>query len=178
MPRPRKAMDRRNIRTVNGAQHNPHLDPRYVRVQNRAAAVLDAWVDYGDPLPIDLIAHMHRLPVEQIKKDLYGEPDDIKQRYGLKSTLKLERVLKRCLKELDDGQDRTLVAVANHIPFALLRSLEIDRNVKNAAKKFLDEIRQKLQIGDDKENVGRNTAELDKVSYAMITKDNMFSFQY
>ena len=46
-----------NIRTVNGARRNPHLDPRYVRVQNRAAAVLDAWNEYGEAYTIDIIAH-------------------------------------------------------------------------------------------------------------------------
>lgn len=29
----------------------------YVRVQNRAAAVLDAWNEYGEAYTIDVIAH-------------------------------------------------------------------------------------------------------------------------
>ena len=96
-------MGRVNIRTVNGAKHNGHLDPRYSRVQNRAAAVLDAWDEFGESMPLDVVAHMHRISSEQIKKDLFGEPSDIKKRFGIRSSAKLEYTLKKCLKELNRG---------------------------------------------------------------------------
>ena len=61
-------MTRLNIRTINGAKHNGHLEYRFRRIQNRAAAVLDAYDDSAEPEALDLIAHLHRLPVDVIKK--------------------------------------------------------------------------------------------------------------
>ena len=82
-----------NIRTVNGARRNGHLHHRYRRIQNRAAAVLDASNEYGKTIQIDGITHMHRNSINQINKDMFGEPFDIKNKFGLKSTAKLERCL-------------------------------------------------------------------------------------
>ena len=59
-----------NIRTVNGARHNGQVDFRYQRVQNRATAVLDACEEFGESLDIDIVARLHRLDVNQIRKDI------------------------------------------------------------------------------------------------------------
>ena len=32
-----------NIRTINGIKHNPTLHSKFLRAQNRAAVVFDAW---------------------------------------------------------------------------------------------------------------------------------------
>jgi hypothetical protein len=146
-------MNRTNIRTVNGARRNPLLDPRYIRVQNRAAAVLDAWVEHGEVHAVDLIAHLHRIPISQIEKDLYSEPADIKQRFGFQSTIKLERALKQCRKELNKGENPALIAVANHVPFTLLRSLENNGNIKEMASTFLNDMKQKLLIAEKENSV-------------------------
>ena len=63
-------MNRINVRTINGSKHNGHLDYHHQRIQNRAAAVLDAWDEFGESLTIDLIAHMHRISVDQITMHL------------------------------------------------------------------------------------------------------------
>ena len=112
---------RPNIRTVNGAGRNPLLNSRYIRVQNRAAAVLDACEEFGEGYTIDLVAHLHRISVSQIETDLYGEPNVIERRFGFKSTIKLERALNQCQKELKKGENSALIAVANHVPFVVLR---------------------------------------------------------
>ncbi|CAF2637171.1 unnamed protein product [Rotaria sp. Silwood2] len=129
-----------NVRTVNGAKHNGHLPLHYQRIQNRAAAVLDAWDEFGESVSIDLIAHMHRIHVDQIKKDLYGDRIDIKKRFGSKSSVKLERVLERCIKEIEEGVDSALVAVAHNIPFMLIRDIQNSQNLKQVATVFLRNI--------------------------------------
>lgn len=146
-------MKRLNIRTVNGARSNPHLDSRYVRAQNRAAAVLDAWNEFGEALPIDLVAHLHRIGTDQIEKDLHGQPADIQRRFGFRSTVKLERVLQKCQKELSNGEDAALVAVANHVPFMLLRSLHNNGNVKEVARMFLNDMNKRLLMTEKENNV-------------------------
>ena len=133
-----------NIRTVNGARRNGHLQHRYRRIQNRAAAVLDASNEYGETIPIDVIAHMHRISINQINKDMFGEPFDIKNKFGLKSTAKLERCLRKCLKQLNTGINRALVAVSNNVPFMLLHMLEDNPNVNEVATAFLADINEKL----------------------------------
>ena len=142
-----------NIRTVNGARRNGHLQHRYRRIQNRAAAVLDALNEYGETIPIDVIAHMHRISINQINKDMFGEPFDIRNKFGLKSTAKLERCLRKCLKQLNTDVKRALVAVSNNAPFMLLRVLEDNPNVNEVATAFLADINEKL-----------NTMERDKNS--------------
>ena len=100
---------------------------------------------------IELIAHLHRLPISQIEKDLNGEPADIQRRFGFRSTIKLERALKQCRKELNKGENPALVAVANHVPYSLLRSLENNADIKEIATRFLNAMKQKLLIAG-KEN--------------------------
>lgn len=75
-------MTRINIRTVNG-ENSPGLNSRYARVQNRAAAVIDFSKECGIGLPIDLVAHLHRISVKQIEADFYGNLLEIKRRYGV-----------------------------------------------------------------------------------------------
>lgn len=141
-------MNRSNIRTVNGAKHSGHLEIRYRLAQNRAAAVLDIWTQNEDEESLDIIAHLHRLSIEQIKKDYFGDPLDIKRRFGIKSSTKLERTLTKCLKEINEGVNHALVAVANHVPFVLLCSAEDNRNMKEVATKFLNDVRKKLNTKD------------------------------
>lgn len=131
-----------NIRTINGSRHNGHLEHRYIKIQNRASALLDA-SDEDDEY-LELIAHLHRLSIEQIKRDLYGELSEIKKRFGIRSSNKLEETLKTCLKEISKGVNIALVAVAYHVPYKLLCSVENNNNnVKEAATKFLIDIRKK-----------------------------------
>lgn len=129
-------MSRINVRTINGAKHNGHLDSHHRRVQNRAAAVLDAWDEYGESLTTDVIAHLHRITVEQIKKDLYGDPTEIKKRFGSRSSIKLENVLKKCIKEIDEGVNPALTAVAHNIPFKLIRDIQNNPDIEQVLKEF------------------------------------------
>ncbi|CAM4855006.1 unnamed protein product [Rotaria socialis] len=99
-------MNRFNIRTVNGSRHNGLLEHRYIKIQNRAAAALGALDEDGESL--ELIAHLHRLSIEQIKKDLYGEPSDIKNGFDIRSSNKLEETLKTCLKEINKRRTKNL----------------------------------------------------------------------
>jgi hypothetical protein len=158
-------MKRPNIRTVDGAEHNPHLEHRYRRVQNRAAAVLDAWDEVDSIGTLDLVGHLHRISTDIIKKDLYGEPTDIKKRFGIKSTAKLEDTLKICLKELNKGVNEALVAVAHHVPFMLLRTLQEERNVKEVASTFLRDIEEKLDLINE-ENTAKRIDDAVQVRYS------------
>ena len=154
-------MKRPNIRMVTGTRQY-YFDQRYVRIQNRAAAVLDACDDLGMSHSIELVAHLHHLQISQIEKDLHGEPADVKRRFGFRSTVKLEQALKRCRKELKNGENQALVAVANHIPFNLLRSLEDNGDIKKIASTFLKDMREKLLISE-KENSERRQDKSNKV---------------
>ncbi|CAF3689036.1 unnamed protein product [Rotaria sordida] len=129
-----------NIRTVNGAKHNGQLHLHHQRIQNRAAAVLDAWNEFGESLPIDVVAHMHHIQVSQIKKDLYGDKIDFKKRFGTKSSLKFERALELCMKEIEEGVNSALSGVAHNIPFMLIRDIQNSRNVKQVATDFFRNI--------------------------------------
>ena len=121
-----------NIRTVNDAKRNPR------------PAVLDAWEEFGETLPLDLVAHMHRLSIDQIEKDMFGEPFDIKEKFGLTSIEKLKHRLRKCLEEINQGLNPALVSVSNHIPFVLLRELGDNPNIDEVAKRFLAGIREKI----------------------------------
>jgi hypothetical protein len=145
-------MKKINIRTHNGAKHNPHLSSHHRRVQNRAAAVLDAWDEFGESNPIDVVAHMHRLSVIRIKKDLYGDPANIKKIFGTKSSSKLEHALKKCIKEMDEGVNSALVAVAHNIPFMLIRKIQNNQNVKQVATQFLRDIINRSNENEQEEN--------------------------
>lgn len=153
-------MSRPNIRTTNGARRNPHLDTRYIRDQNRAAAVLDAWEEYGEGLSIDVIAHLHRISISQIEKDLHGELADIERRFEFKSTIRLERALKKCQKELKKGVEPALIAVANHVPFALLKSLQSNGNTKELANTFLNDMKRKKLTSEKENSVNRPGASI------------------
>ncbi|CAF2058737.1 unnamed protein product, partial [Rotaria magnacalcarata] len=117
-------MSRKNIRTVNGARHNGQLEFQYQKIQNRAAAILDACEEFGESLSIDLISILHHISVDQIRKDLYGDSIDFKKRFGTKSKVKFQTVIKDCMKKIAGGISPALVSVANHIPFTLIRAIE------------------------------------------------------
>ena len=136
---------RANVRTINGNKHNTSLAPKFQRVQNRAAAILDAWNPFGESHSLELIAHLHSLKVEQIRRDLYGDPCEIEKRFGTDNTDKIERVLYTCLKELDENVHPTLVAIANHVPFTVIHILEDSRDVEQVAAEFLDNNREELR---------------------------------
>ena len=145
---------RANIRTVTGNKHNADLAPKFRRVQNRAAAVLDPWDEYGETYPLNVVAHLHSLTVDQIHRDIYGDPREIDKRFGTNKSDKIECVLNTCVKELDQNVHPTLVAVANHIPFIIIRLLQEDRDVKRVANEFVRDISKKLtetQQKDDQE---------------------------
>jgi hypothetical protein len=134
-----------NIRTINGIKHNPTLPPKFRRAQNRAAAVFDAWDEFGETYPLGVIAHLHSLPVEQIHEDMYDDPRKIDKRFGTTKSNKIEPVLNTCLKELDSDIHPTLVAVANHIPFVIVRLLQDQRDVKRIANEFIQDMSKKLR---------------------------------
>ena len=125
-----------NIRTVKGARHNGQVDFRYHRVQNRAAAVLDACEEFGEFLDIDIVAHLHRLDVNQIRKDLYGDPKEFKKLFGTTSIDKLEAVIERCMNEIRQGVHPALVSVAHRIPFMLMHGIENNEDKKQVITEF------------------------------------------
>ncbi|CAF1121175.1 unnamed protein product [Rotaria sordida] len=110
------------------------------RIQNRAAAVLDAWDEFGESLPTDLVAHMHRISVDHINKDLHGDRIDFKKRFGTKSSMKFERVLTECMKEIEEGIDAALVAVSHNIPFMLICDIQNSQNPNQVATNFFHTI--------------------------------------
>jgi hypothetical protein len=140
-----------NIRTLNGNKHNPLLPPKFQRIQNRASAVWDAWEEHGSGISLEMVAHLHKISLEQIHVDTYGNPVDIDKRFGIEDSAKLECALKICLKEIQSGIDSPLVAVANHVPFCLIRQLEDVGNIKIVANDFLRGISSKLIEIKDKQ---------------------------
>ncbi|CAF5037165.1 unnamed protein product, partial [Rotaria sp. Silwood1] len=82
-----------NIRTVTGNKHSPLLLSKLQRVQNRAAAIWDAWNEDGRGLALELVSHLHRISAEQIYYDIYGNPSDVDKRFGIEDSTKLERTL-------------------------------------------------------------------------------------
>ncbi|CAF1463632.1 unnamed protein product, partial [Rotaria sp. Silwood1] len=80
-----------NIRTVTGNKHSPLLLSKFQRVQNRAAAIWDAWNEDGRGLALELVSHLHRISAEQIYYDIYGNPSDVDKRFGIEDSTKLER---------------------------------------------------------------------------------------
>ncbi|CAF4419840.1 unnamed protein product, partial [Rotaria magnacalcarata] len=55
---------------------------------------------------------------------LYGDSIDFKKRFGTKSKVKFQTVIKDCMKKIAGGISPALVCVANHIPFTLIRAIE------------------------------------------------------
>lgn len=135
-------MTRINIRTINGAKHNGHLDSHHRRVQNRAAAVLDAFDEFGESLNIDLVAHLHRITVEQIRKDLYDDPAEIREKFGTKPSIKLENVLNKCVQEINEGVNPALSAVAHSIPLKLIHDIQNTSDIKEVLNNFFNNINQ------------------------------------
>ncbi|CAF2647245.1 unnamed protein product [Rotaria sp. Silwood2] len=82
-----------NIRTVSGNKLNPLLPSKFQRVQNRAAAIWDAWNEDGRGLALELVAHLHRISAERIYCDIYGNSSDVDKRFGIEDSTKLERTL-------------------------------------------------------------------------------------
>ncbi|CAF4889710.1 unnamed protein product [Rotaria sp. Silwood1] len=134
-----------NIRTVTGNKHSPLLLSKFQRVQNRAAAIWDAWNEDGRGLALELVSHLHRISAEQIYYDIYGNPSDVDKRFGIEDSTKLERTLHVCLKEIEQGIDLSLVAVANHVPFYLIHQLQAPRDIKTLANDFLQKMNNKLR---------------------------------
>ena len=152
-------MKQGNIRTVNGLPHNGVLATRYQRVQNRAAAVIDAWViveQEGSTGDLFMVGHMHQLSINQISKDLYGDPVKIKRRFGLESTGKLDRALEKCVKEVAEGTNEALVALANYIPFILLITFPAAKNKKEHTAAFLRDMKEKFN-SKTREEIGHRT---------------------
>jgi hypothetical protein len=57
-----------------------------------------------------------------------------------------------------------LIAVANHVPFTLLRSLENNGNIKEMASTFLNDMKQKILIAEKENSVhclGESIAVID-----------------
>ncbi|CAF1219630.1 unnamed protein product [Rotaria sordida] len=134
-----------NIRTVTGNKHSPLLASKFQRVQNRAAAIWDAWNEDGHGLALELVAHLHRISAEQIYYDIYGNPSDVDKRFGIEDSTKLERTLHVCLQEIEEGIDSSLVSVANHVPFYLIHQLQDPRDIKTLANDFLRKMNNKLR---------------------------------
>ena len=161
-----------NIRTVNGRKHNATLPSKYWKIQNRAAAILDAWDEYGGPaMPLEVVAHLHKMSSVQINNDIYGDPLDIEKRFGMKNSQKLERVLRICLKEIKKGIEPTLVAVAHHVPYCLIRRTEDERDMKKLADEFLGDMSNRLT--DIKRNqLGQHVQLIDRT----VRTDNSPNF--
>ncbi|CAF4499515.1 unnamed protein product, partial [Rotaria sp. Silwood2] len=124
-----------NIRTINGAKHNGHLPAHLQRVQNRAAAVLDAWIAIDESCSFDIVAHLHRISIDQIEKDLYGDITDLRKRFG-KSLKKFQGAIQQCVTEIEGGINPALVAVAHHIPFSLLHDIQNTKDVQQSINNF------------------------------------------
>ncbi|CAF2647305.1 unnamed protein product [Rotaria sp. Silwood2] len=82
-----------NIRTVSGNKHNPLLPSKFQRVQNRAAAIWDAWNEDGRGLALEFVPHLHRVSAERIYYDIYGNPSNVDKRFGIEDSTKLKRTL-------------------------------------------------------------------------------------
>ncbi|CAF4426383.1 unnamed protein product [Rotaria sp. Silwood2] len=116
-----------NIRTVSGNKHNPLLPSKFQRVQNRAAAIWDAWNEDGRGLALEFVPHLHRVSAERIYYDIYGNPSNVDKRFGIEDSTKLKRTLNVCVKEIEQEIDSSLVAVANNVPFYLIHEERIGK---------------------------------------------------
>lgn len=105
---------------------------------------MDAWDGYGAGMPIEVVAHMHRISIKQIEQDMYGNPLDIDKRFGTSGSTELQSVLHICFKELKKGFDPALVAVGNNVPFCLINQLDDVGDIKWIADKFILDMGNKL----------------------------------
>ncbi len=112
--------------------------------------MIDAYKEFGESMDIDLVAHLHRISVQQIQADLYGDPTDIKRRFGTKSSIKLQHALEKCLEEIKEGVDPALTAVAHHIPYKLIRIHQENPNAKQVAADFFRNIHKSNEAEQEK----------------------------
>lgn len=109
-------------------------------MQNRASAVLDAYDQFENRIDVNLAVHLHALPVKQIETDMYGEYQDFKKRYGVKSSNKFYLALKKCIKEIKSGINIALASAANHVPYEVVFNLGQHSNIKQIADEFFHEM--------------------------------------
>ncbi|CAF0902184.1 unnamed protein product [Adineta steineri] len=155
-------MDRMNIRTIHSATHNSHLHLHDQQVQNRAAALLAACEEVEDLNQfsnIRVLAHLHSISVEQVKNDLYGDRIEIKKRFGIKSSLNLEKALEKCMQEINEGVNPALAAVVHGVPFKLIRDVENNPNIKEVMNGFLCDLYERYE--NEKENATRSDSNID-----------------
>ncbi|CAF4088654.1 unnamed protein product [Adineta steineri] len=155
-------MDRMNIRTIHSPTHNSHLHLHDQQVQNRAAALLAACEEVEDLNQfsnIRAIAHLHNTSVEQVTKDLYGDRIEIKKRFGIKSSLNLEKALEKCMQEINEGVNPALAAVVHGVPFKLIRDVENNPNIKQVMNGFLCDLYERYE--NEKENATRSDSNID-----------------
>lgn len=152
-------MDRPNIRTINGKKHNGHLAMHHQRVQNRSSAVLDAYEEFDECLDIDLVAHMHRIPSEQIERDIFGHHEDFHKRFGSKSSEKFRKAVQTCLVEIDDGVHPALSSVANNVPYKIIRDIQQGADVKEVVTDFFNEM-----VKLNKHHMAKNCEVLEHIS--------------
>jgi hypothetical protein len=133
-------MGRINIRAINGQKHNGHLETRFQRVQNRASAVLDAYDESEQCVEIDLVAHLHRIPIKQIEQDIHGHHEDFVKRYGTVSSKKFHQAITKCLAEINDGVHPALASVSYHVPYKIIHNLEENSNIEEITNSFFNEM--------------------------------------
>ncbi|CAF4314483.1 unnamed protein product, partial [Adineta steineri] len=155
-------MDRMNIRTIHSATHNSHLHLHDQQVQNRAAALLAASEEVEDLNQFSnnrVFAHLHSISIEQVKKDFYGDRIEIKNRFGIKSSLNLEKALEKCMQEINEGVNPALAAVVHGVPFKLIRDVENNPNIKEVMNGFLCDLYERYE--NEKENTTRSDSNID-----------------
>jgi hypothetical protein len=138
-----------NVRALNGIRCKGDLSLRYKRLENRAAAVLDAWIQNEDePSSFDIIAHLHQVSMSRINADFYGDLSELQKKFGKKPTVKLEKALQRCRRDMKKGVHEALAALANGVPFVLLKSFDNGGDAKPVIEAFLNTIIEKTKISE------------------------------
>ena len=81
----------------------------------------------------------------------------------------MERALKRYQKELKEGEESALIAIANHVPFILLKSLSKNGTIKELANTFLNDMKQKKVTSEKENNINRQERSIEVKSIFHIT---------
>ena len=85
-----------------------------------------------------------RAPIEQIQNDIYGSSSHIQKRFAINEPKKLQRALKLCMKEINQGVSDDLVGIANHVPYCLFQQLRNGDDITTIVDNFLRSIQTKL----------------------------------
>jgi hypothetical protein len=72
--------------------YNGYLNSRYRQLQNWARAVLHAYDEFEEKFTFTLTTHIYGVSLNEIVKDLFGKPSDVKRKLDINFIMKWERI--------------------------------------------------------------------------------------